>query len=333
MSPTMRQIAYHRFGNPEEVLRLEEVPWPVAGPGEVIVRLEAAPVHLADLKQIRGAPWFDRLPPPQVPGFEGVGRIESLGAGVTGFAPGERVFLPPGFGAWREAICTSAADLWRAPEAVDAAQLALVGINVPTAWLLLDSVVDLAEGDWIIQNAANSNVGYHLIRLARRRGIHTVNLVRRPELLAGLEAIGGTLNLVDGPDLAAQLAGRVPLARLRLAIDAIAGDATLRLAACLAASGGIVAAYGMLSGEPCRIAPEMLMLDGISLVGFQMNRTLAGLAPERIAAMRADIGAYLEAMPPEARIAGRYRFAQVADAVRHAGQTQALRDGKIILVP
>lgn len=329
----MRVVRYTRFGTPEEVLEIVDRPLPVPAAGQVRIRLEASPCHLADLKHIRGLPWFDQYAPPYTPGYEGVGRISAVGAGVTGWREGDRVFLPVRFGAWQEETIAEAAGLWRAPEHVAAEQLALVPINFSTAWLMLRHIVPLQRGDWVIQNAANSNVGHYLIRLCRRWGLHTVNVVRRPEALPALAAAGGDVNVLDGDDLADRLRPALGGAVPKLAIDAIAADAPTRLGRCFYGAGGTIASYGLLSGEPCRIPPEMLMLDAVTLTGFYAARTLVQIGSEAAAAMQADILRALDEDPPNAPIAGVYRFDQVRDAVAHEARVGAAREGKIVVVP
>lgn len=329
----MKAIRYVRFGVPEQVLEVVDLPLPEPGPGQVRIRLEASPCHIADLKHIRGLPWFDQYTPPHVAGYEGVGRISALGAGVEGWREGERVFLPVRFGAWQEESLAEAARLWRAPERLDAAQLALVPINFSTAWLMLREIVRLEPGDWVLQNAANSNVGYYLVRLCRRWGLRTINVVRRPEPLAALAAIGGDLNLLDGEDLAQRVRPALGTGRLRLAIDAIAGDAPTRLGRCFGPEGGTIASYGLLSGEPCRIPQEMLMLGAVTLTGFYAARTLRQIGPQAVAAMQAGILQQLEEDPPQAPIAGIYRFDEIRAAVAHEARTGAAREGKIVIVP
>lgn len=329
----MRQVQYTRFGEPTEVLEVVEAAVPEPGPGQVAITLEAAPVHLADLKHIQGLPWFDGYRPPQVPGYEGVGRVSRLGQGVSGWSVGDRVFLPVSFGAWRDVSIVPAADLWRAPEHIDAAQLALLPINLTTAWLMLDAIVTLKPGDWVMQNAANSNVGYYIIRLARRLGVKTVNVVRSQERVADLAAAGGDVNLVDGPDLAARVRGAIGDGAVRLAFDAVAGDATERLAACLGEAGGTVAVYGLLSGQPCAVAPERLMFADVRVVGFYTARTLVDLTPDQHREMRQSLERYLHDDPPHSPIAGIYPFDRVREAVAHAARTQHDRVGKIILTP
>src|ERR1700688_2651795 len=90
--------------------------------------------------------------------------------------------------------------LFALPADVDPQQLAMLTINPPTAGLLLSEFVDLAPGDWIVQNAANSGVGRAVIALAKARGFKTINLVRRTEVIDELKALGGDLVIVDAPE-------------------------------------------------------------------------------------------------------------------------------------
>jgi D-arabinose 1-dehydrogenase-like Zn-dependent alcohol dehydrogenase len=94
-------------------------------------------------------------------------------------------------------LVVPAASLFSLPEA-DPQQLAMLGTNPPTASLLLDEASDLKPGDWVVQNAANSGVGRSLIAIAKARGIKTINLVRRPELIADEESAVTRHGYADG---------------------------------------------------------------------------------------------------------------------------------------
>jgi NADPH:quinone reductase-like Zn-dependent oxidoreductase len=287
-------------------------------------------VHIADLKNLTGEPGF-RVPLPATPGYEGIGRISAIGSGVTGFGTGDRVFLPLGCGAWREQIRVAAADVFPAPEG-DAVQLSLLPINAPTAELMLRDFGDLKAGDWVIQNAANSNCGTYIIKLANLRGIKTVNVVRRESLVPELKTYGADVVLVDGPDLAARVKQETGGADIRLGIDAVCGDATTRIGECLA-DGGTILAYGLLSGEPCKIPSAMLFFRDIRLMGFLMSRQLM----KRNRAEQLEIYSRLADLIADgtlrARIAATYPLEDVAEAVAHAGKIGDERPGKIILLP
>jgi NADPH:quinone reductase-like Zn-dependent oxidoreductase len=100
---------------------------------------------------------------------------------------GDRALAPPASFTWRERIVVSVGGLSALPADADPRQLAMLGINPPTAVLLLSEYVDLKPGEWVVQNAANSGVGRWVIAFAKARGLQTVNIVRRPELVAELE--------------------------------------------------------------------------------------------------------------------------------------------------
>src|SRR5262249_58572080 len=94
-------------------------------------------------------------------------------------------------------------------------------INPATALLLVTDIVPLRPGDWIIQNVANSAVGRLVIRLARPRGVKTVNVVRRESLFGELQALGGDVCVVDGPDLASAVKAQTHEAPIRLALHPV----------------------------------------------------------------------------------------------------------------
>jgi len=182
----------------------------------------------------------------------------------------------------------------------------------------------------VIQNAANSNCGLYLIALAKLWGIKTVNVVRRPELVPELKALGGDVVLVDGDDLPARVKAATNDAPIKLALDAVNGMATARLAACLA-NGGTVLVYGMLTGEPCMIPAEVAFMRDIRLEGFFTSRQFAKRTPEQIRRSTPDLAQYFRDGKLAAKIAGVYPLAKVKDAVAHAGRRGADRHGKVIL--
>jgi len=183
----MRAALIKAFGELTEVLELADVPEP-SGPaaGEVLVGVEYAPINMNDLYVIQGA--FPVRPSlPSIVGNEGVGRVLAVGGGVEHLRVGDRVLIPLYAFSWRERLAVPATGLFSLPEA-EPQQLAMLGINPPTASLLRDEAPDFKPGDWVVQNAANSGVGRSLITIAKARGIKTINLVRRQELIPSCRA-------------------------------------------------------------------------------------------------------------------------------------------------
>src|ERR1700756_470802 len=180
----MRAVQLTSFGDPVDGLQYVDMPEPDApGPNQVLIGVEFSPINPNDLMVAQGIYAF-HPPLPAVIGNEGVGRVLAIGPGVESVTVGDRVLAPLSSFTWRERMVVSAGGLSTLPPDADPQQLAMLAINPPTAALLLSEYVDLRPGEWVVQNAANSGVGRWLIAFEKTRGLKTVTIVRRPELLA-----------------------------------------------------------------------------------------------------------------------------------------------------
>lgn len=324
----MKQIQFTAFGVPHEVASCVEVPDVGApGEGEVVVDVEAFPINPADLLTITGG-YAVKPALPATPGAEGVGTISAIGTGVGDLAVGDRVILLAREN-WCQQRCLPAAQVIKMPADADVAQLAMLKVNPATALLMLRDYVALQPGDWVIQDAANSGVGSNLIRLARAGGIHTVNVVRREELVAPLQAMGADIVLVDGDDLATrvQAAGAGPI---RLAIDAIGGEAVMRLADCLA-EGGTVVNYGLLSGTPCMLGAHQTIFKSITLTGFWLQKNLTAMARADLETLYGDLAARVADGTLRVEVEACYPIEEIRAALAHAEREG--RGGKILVTP
>ena len=327
----MKALRQIDFGDPATVVRLVEEPDPRPGPGEVLIRVEAAAMHLADVKFIHGDPGFRFFGVPRWMGEEGVAHVEVLGSDVTGWQVGDRVFVPRGTGAFRDCGCVKAADLIAAPDG-DADQLALTMINGLTAFLLLEDYSRAQPGEWIIQNGANSSCGRFLIALARMKAVRTVSLVRRPELCDELQALGADVVLVDTgdpDDMQQQVKAATDGASILAGIDCVAGPATKVIARCLAA-GGRVINYGFMTGQDCHMAFQDMFLHEISLEGMNMK---SDRSPQEIAVIYERLAGLIAGGELQARIAATYPLEQAQEAIAHQQRTGIQRQGKIIMRP
>jgi mitochondrial enoyl-[acyl-carrier protein] reductase / trans-2-enoyl-CoA reductase len=307
------------YGDPAKVLELREVPAPVAGDGQAVVDMEAAVVHVADAHTVLGADGF-RKNLPRTPGYEGVGRVSSVGRDVKGVVVGMRVFAPIGAGTYREQIAVNAADLTPAPEG-DPVQIALLSLSPATAMLMLQDFVKLQPGDFVVQNAASSAVGRMVIQLANEMQVKVVNVVKSSVVIPELKEIGAGVVLLDTADLRDRVAAVTQSSPVRLALDAIGGGATARLAACLD-ENGIVVSYGAMSGEPCQIPADLLGARGIRLCGIHPARQLNKHKPEERNALYVRFGEMLKAGKLRGRLGATYPLEKAVDAIK-----QVLRDG------
>jgi NADPH:quinone reductase-like Zn-dependent oxidoreductase len=265
----MRAVQIRTFGEPEIVLELADLPEPPApAAGQVLIGVEHAPINMNDLYLIQGV-YPVRPSLPSVVGNEGVGRVLAIGRGVDHLKVGDRVLVPLYSFSWRERLVAPAASLSALPEA-DPRQLAMLGINPPTAALLLSESTDLKPGDWVAQNAANSGVGRSVIAIAKARGLKTINFVRRPELVPELQAAGGDLVTPDQNGALDKVRATIGEARVPLGIDGVAGKASATIAGVLSESGTLVV-YALMSGEPVTIAPFDLIAKRVVVKGFFLN--------------------------------------------------------------
>jgi NADPH:quinone reductase-like Zn-dependent oxidoreductase len=318
----MRAVQLTSFGNPVDGLEYVDIPEPDApGPNQVLIGVEFSPINPNDLLVAQGIYAF-RPPLPTVIGNEGVGRVLAAGPAVKSVKVGDRVLAPLSSFTWRERMVVSAAGLSALPPDADPQQLAMLAINPPTAALLLSEYVDLKPGEWVVQNAANSGVGRWVIAFAKKRGLKTVNIVRRPELVAELEAIGGDVVVVDSPDVSERIKGAVGQAELRLALDGVSGPATGVLAATLSPHGTLII-FAAMSEGPMSISPLDFIFKPLTMKGFWLGHpeTATKIAP---AVMQAAtmIASGLVHIP----VAGTYPLSSIKEAVAHAQ-----RGGKILL--
>ena len=325
---TMIKAEYDRRGAvPQDVIRAVPLELPPPAAGQVLVAMLASPINPSNVLTLTGE--YGVLPPlPAVGGSEGVGRIATLGDGVDGLAVGQLVLLPRGSGTWATHLLTDARALVPLPEGADPLQLAMLTVNPPTASLMLSEFVPLAAGDWVIQNVANSGVGGYLIQLARGRGLRTVNLVRRESAVNAAKDQGGDVVLVDDEDIARRVDEATGGAAIRLGIDAVGGAATDRLARCLA-EGGTLVNYGMMSGEPCRVAPSALIFRDITLRGFWLVKWFRQASPKAQRALYGELTRLITSGVLSARIHATYPVAKIREAVAAASAGE--RDGKILV--
>lgn len=316
----MRALSISAYGEPREVLGVTELPEPGApGPGEVLIAIQLATLNKHDLLFISGA--FGGPPAPTVVGNEGYGRVIAVGAGVSNVAVGDRVLAPNLGLTWRERLIAPANTLFPLPDG-DPQQLAQLSGNPPSAALLLSEYVALRPREWVVQNGGNSGVGRALIAIAKQRGLRTISLVRRPELIAELEAAGGDVVLLDELASVAKVARIVGKDPVRLAVDSVGGAASTTLAQILS-DHGVLVTYAAASGEP-------LALPALAVVGKHL--TLKGFFLGDFDHLTKVLPAQIEAAPLIASgalhvpVAAVYPMTQIQQAISHL-----LAGGKILL--
>ncbi len=325
----MKVVQLNDYGPPDDNLTVVDVADPLLpGPGEVLLQMLATPVNPADMAFCWGR-YKSRPTLPCIPGGEGVGRVIAVGYGVTEPVPGDLV-LPLDEGNWTEMRLCSQTKLMNLPQGIDPLQAAMLRANPPTASLLLSDVVSLGVGDWLIQNVANSATGRLVIRLASKRGLHTVNLVRRKEIVPELEALGADVCIVGDDDLPRRVHQATGGAKIRLALDALAGEATARLSECVT-DEGTVCCYGSMTGVDPVMRRSAVVFRDVRLVGFTLRRVLARYEPAEIKALYSRLARGVLDGSLVSQVEAIYSIENAVDAVRHAMRPG--RSGKVLILP
>lgn len=330
----MRTAVFDRPGEPADVLTCrDDRPEPDGG-GLVRVRMLASPVNPSDLMTVRGE---YRVKPdlPAVPGYEGVGVVESGGGLLGRFLKGKRVaVLAGGGGNWAEFNAVPANRCVPVPDDLELPQAAMFFVNPATAYILTSKVLDVPKGAWLLQTAAGSSLGRMVIALGKRRGFKTVNVVRRAEQAEELKAAGADAAVVfdaanDDPDgLAEKVREATGGGEIRHALDCVAGKTGGAAAGCLAAGGRLVC-FGTLSGEPLALPARRLLFAGAQVEGFWLGRWMESASlPTKLAVMR-TVGKLLSNRVIENDVGESFPLSEIKQAVEASERPG--RGGKVWL--
>jgi len=319
-----KALIYRSFGKPSEVLGLEEQTPRDPGPGEVLLKVLAAPVHPSDFGMILGK--YGRLKTlPAVAGREGVAEILEVGPEVQDYSPGDRVTVPDELGSWLEMGTVKAKGLFRVPSDIPVEMAAMATINPPTAWRILRDA-GLNDGDWVIQNAANSAVGLHVIEMARHLGLKTLNVVRREELVQPLLDRGADHVVLEDSGYEKKIKELTGGQPVMLALNSIGGESAIRLVNALSPGGSHVT-IGAMQFEAVRFPTRALIFNNVTLRGFWMDQWFSRQSETRIQIMFDKIFDLMRKGQVTASVSDSFRLDDYKEAIETAGQP---RLGKVM---
>jgi NADPH:quinone reductase-like Zn-dependent oxidoreductase len=330
----MKSVRFRQYGEPAKVLAVEERPVPEPGKDEARVRMLATPVNPSDLLYVRGLYAGVKAHFPAPAGFEGVGIVDALGPDAQDLARGQRVSVVNGQGGnWAEYTLVAARDLIPVADDVPDEQAASFVINPASAILMLHHVLAVPRGEWLLQSAAGSQIGRMLIRLAKRAGIKTINIVRRREAVAGLRQLGADAVIVstDGP-IDEQVRDIAGPDGVRYAIDPVAGETGTQLFKALHEEGRMLV-YGSLTGEPIRVGddPRYILAGRRVLEVFWLGYWLPRLETEARRQLMDAIAGLVRDGILETSPGRRYSLDEIGAAVTEA--ESARNQGKVLLRP
>jgi len=318
----MKAIHLTAYGNPAQNLRMVEVPEPnMPSAGEALVRMEYAPVDYSDLLLANGV-YFLKPQPPSVIGGEGAGIVEAIGPGVTSVKLGDRVTIPFRTFTWAEKVLAPAEGLFVVPASVDAKTASMLNINPTTAVLLLDGFIRLKPKDWIVLNAANSQIARCLIAIAKSRDLKVIGIVRRSELVREVEMLGVDFVGVESPELPKQIESTTGGMPIFLGLDAVGGPSAATIAGALSPGAHFVS-YAWLSGLPIHLPQGDLIGKRLHIQGFWMYYE------EFLPRMRAALTEATQVVASgklSLPITATYKPSQIREAIQHYQ-----RGGKVLL--
>jgi NADPH:quinone reductase-like Zn-dependent oxidoreductase len=294
----------------------------------------ATPVNPSDLLYIRGV--YAGVQPqfPAPAGFEGVGIVDAIGPGAQDVARGQRVSVVNGQGGnWAEYAVVPARDLIPVAAEVPDEQAASFVINPASAILMLRHVLAVPRGEWLLQSAAGSQIGRMMIRLAKRAGVRTINVVRRRESVADLKELGADAVIVstDGP-IDEQVRSITGPEGVRYAVDPVSGETGTQMFRALHEEGRMLV-YGSLTGEPIRVGedPRYTLAGRRVLEVFWLGYWLPRLDSDARHKLTDAIAGLIRDGVLETTPGRRYALDDIGAAVTQAESVG--KEGKVLLTP
>ncbi|HVM95435.1 MAG TPA: zinc-binding dehydrogenase [Candidatus Acidoferrales bacterium] len=338
----MKALVLARYGGPREAFELRELPTPEPAQGQVRIAVEAFGLNYADISARQGT-YQDAPPIPCVIGYEVVGRIDAVGAGVSGLSSGQRVAALTRFGGYATSAVTDARAAVVIPEDMDLGVAAALPTQGCTAYYCAEEMVRLHPGDHVLIQAAAGGVGTLLVQLCKRRGCVVYGTAGSDRKLDYLRELG-----VDHPinyqreDFAEAVRRIRGGAGLDVVFDSLGGSAVRKGLALLAAGGRIVC-FGAAEREAGAlqivkdvrfalsfgfIHPIPLLMKSKAIIGVNMLH----VSDERPEALKRAIDGIAElALNGEIKptIGGRFKAEQIAEAHELLGGRGSI--GKVVV--
>jgi NADPH:quinone reductase-like Zn-dependent oxidoreductase len=326
----MKAVRFNRFGDPKEVLHIQELPIPQPNPGQVRVRMIASPINPSDLLVVRGA--YGRLPQlPATPGFEGVGIVEASGGGILGrLRLGRHVAVLNGLGGnWQEYVVLTAKQVVPIPKEFPDDQAACFFVNPASALAMTEIICKIPRGSWLMQTAAGSALGRMIIRLGKAKGFRTINIVRRLDLADDLRRLGGDAIICTANEsIEERVKAITGETGVRFGLDAVGGETGSAVLRALA-PGGRLLVYGNLSGQPIAIDPRVVIVGDKRVEGFWLSHWVGKQNPLTMLGMFRKLRRLMASGILTTDVTAAFPLEEIQSAVRQA-ETPG-RGGKILL--
>ena len=321
----MRAAVCPAYG-PPEVVRVDDLPSPPLGDGQVRVEVAAAAVNFPDVLLVADE-YQISVPPPFVPGSELAGIVTEVAGGVTDIEVGDRVLGTTLVGAFAEEAVVTATAVRRIPEGVDDRRAAAFGVAHRTAYHVLRSVAGLRPGDELVVLGAGGGVGLAAVQLGAVLGASVTAVASSAEKL-DVAASYGAGNLVDhrAGDLRQALREALPDGA-DVVVDPVGGELSEPALRALHWGGRFVT-VGYASGTIPRMPLNLVLLKGVHILGFQFRDFVAHLPAEAERDER-ELTELLATGRVVPHIGAAFALGDVAAALRYVADGRAV--GKVVL--
>ncbi len=308
-------------------LVIADVPEPVAGPGQVIVRVAAVALNFADTLITRGT--YQVKPDlPFSPGAEIAGVVETLGPGVSGVSPGGRVLAYVNWGGAAEKIAVDAPSLIAVPSGVADSVAAGLSVTYGTAMHGLKDRARLAAGETVVVTGAAGGAGQAAVEIAKLMGARVIAVASSPEKLATARASGAHETILfTGTDLKLAVRALTGGHGADVVYDCVGGDATEPLIRALAWKGRFLV-VGFASGDIPKIPLNLLLLKGADVAGVFWGEAVRR-QPEAHKANMLQVLAWVVEGRLKPRTHAVYPLERIADAMGVLDRREA--QGKVVL--
>jgi NADPH:quinone reductase-like Zn-dependent oxidoreductase len=335
VSEQVRIVRFHEIGGPE-VLRIDEVPLPHPGPGEVRLRVKAIGLNRAEV-MFRNDQYFLSPKFPSKNGYEASGIVEAVGSGVDPSLVGQVRSTVPAFrldqyGVYGEVAIVPASVLAAYPAHLSFEEGTSIWMQYITAYGALVHHGRISKGDFVVLTAASSSVGLAAIQITKAQGGVAIATTRTSAKKAELLAAGADHVIVtDEEDVLARIMQITNGVGAKIIFDAVAGPGILNLAKATA-HDALILIYGLLSPEPTPFpifeawakAPEQ---KSFKVMGYSLMELTSH--PERFQQAIRYVFDKLNARQLKPRIDRTFKLAEIADAHRYMEKNQQV--GKIVV--
>lgn len=322
----MRAIRCHTLDGPAS-LRLDDIPEPAAGPGEVKIAVDACGINFPDYLMVVGK-YQMRPPLPFSPGAEIAGRVAAVGDGVTSFSVGDRVGAIPGVGGLAEFVVAKATAVYPLPDNLPAELAAAFVLAYGTSYHALHDRAGIAAGDTLLVLGAAGGVGLAAVEIGAAVGARVIAAASSAEKLALTRERGATDTINYAEEDLRERARELTEGRgVDIVYDPVGAAMTLPAIRSLA-WGGRLLVVGFAGGDIAAIPANLLLLKEASAVGVFWGRHVE-VEPELHASNMRRLGEMLATGRLRPVVQPPYPLARAAEAIDCLARREAL--GKLVV--